>query len=156
MSSFSNETVSPTSSPNKNKDAIVSDLQVVSVGDNGAKSEEVQIKNTRYTNNAATTNYKAAASSSGESNGSFTSKGISAFLRKRLEKGNRYFGSGDYDKFSDYYMANQTSKRDSCEVTKQQTLIPPSTGNESPTTDTVSKRKMSMTGVKLYVGSCEG
>jgi hypothetical protein len=59
-------------------------------------------------------------------------KEYSAFLRKRLVKGHRYFDSGDYQ------MAKQ---RSTLEVGSLPTLVEPPTGDEIPTPDTAPKKK---------------
>lgn len=64
--------------------------------------------------------------------------GHSAFLQKRLAKGQKYFDSGDYQ------MAQQKGPRGRLTIPVQGGLSQPSTGDTIPTPDTVPARKLSI------------
>jgi hypothetical protein len=96
--------------------------------------QESDIQRIRYPKTAELMTEKINLSSSEAEKEDVNGKEYSAFLRKRLAKGHRYFDSGDYQ------MDKQISTRD---VGSLPTLVEPPTGDEIPTPDTVPKRKIS-------------
>ncbi|XP_070543032.1 alpha-endosulfine-like [Ptychodera flava] len=71
--------------------------------------------------------------------------GGSDFLRKRLQKGQRYFDSGDYN------MAKQTGKHSNKPNNGEKLPLPPQmqTGDTIPTPEDIPQRKSSLMTSKL-------
>ena len=100
----------------------------------GLAGKTSEIQRIKYPKTAELMTGKINLSTSEAAKEDVNMKRHSAFLRKRLAKGHRYFDSGDYQ------MAKEKSTK---EVECLPTLVEPPTGDEIPTPDTVPKRKIS-------------
>ena len=116
------------------KDINNSKYQETTNKKSGLAEKQDEIQRIMYPKTAELMTEKINLSTSEAAKEDVNGKGYSAFLRKRLAKGHRYFDSGDYQ------MDQQRSRQ---EVASLPTLVEPPTGDEIPTPDTVPKRKIS-------------